>query len=256
LDLFSEACAAEGDRGEQVALRLANLSAEAAPGGTALEFLPMCGVAALGAVGARAAASRSLVLRELHGRSDDVRFRVRGEVAPALARIGAKMGDALVAEQEEWIQPFFPAAAFLRALATPDWLHAVHKGDAVAVALDGSLQLLAKAPRSAARYPGYKELAATIADCTSVLAARFGVPVFATLETWAATKNPDLRALVERAVAPSQSKGRTSAEARRVQDALTAAAPTRRDPRSYVGPTRERSKGRGAATKATRRRSP
>ena len=46
---FGAACAAKGPAVDSFIRVMALLDADAAPGGTELEFLPMCGVAALGA---------------------------------------------------------------------------------------------------------------------------------------------------------------------------------------------------------------
>ena len=52
-EAFAQACRARGARADRVALAMARLSVDEAPGATALEFLPLCGVLA---IGARAAA--------------------------------------------------------------------------------------------------------------------------------------------------------------------------------------------------------
>src|SRR5260221_12626093 len=46
-DAFTQACRAQGARADAVALAMARLSADEAPGATALEFLPVCGLLAL-----------------------------------------------------------------------------------------------------------------------------------------------------------------------------------------------------------------
>src|SRR5579863_6331489 len=56
-DAFAAACGVRGASGDAVALAMARLSPEEAPGATALEFLPVCGLYALGV---RAAADRSV----------------------------------------------------------------------------------------------------------------------------------------------------------------------------------------------------
>ena len=55
-EAFAQACRSMGGRADAVALEMARLSPDAAPGATAHEYLPVCGVLALGA---RAAAGRS-----------------------------------------------------------------------------------------------------------------------------------------------------------------------------------------------------
>src|SRR4029079_19517476 len=47
---FAHECAARGKAAEKLVERMANLDAEVAPGATELEFLPVCGILALGAL--------------------------------------------------------------------------------------------------------------------------------------------------------------------------------------------------------------
>ena len=109
-----------------LALAMARLTADEAPGATALEFLPMCGVQALGVRAAADPTVRGAFLRELHARADDLRFRVRDAVVDALARIGEATGDALVADVASWMDGYFHAAAVLRALERDAWQGSLH----------------------------------------------------------------------------------------------------------------------------------
>src|SRR5580704_14988006 len=85
-DAFAQACRTRGAAADAVALALARLSADEAPGGMALEFLPVCGIYALGARAAADPGVRATFLAELHARADDLRFRVRDAVVESLAR--------------------------------------------------------------------------------------------------------------------------------------------------------------------------
>jgi hypothetical protein len=245
LEAFASECAAYGERADAVATALAKLDADRAPGATPLEFLPMCGLAALGARAAADARARPHLLPILHDCADDLRFRVRDVVPSALARVGAASGDALVPLLGEWTSGFFHAAAALRALATPDFSAQVRNTSAVILRLDEAFTLAAEANRAMQRYPGFKALIDALASAPSALAARFGVPVFDMLVRWAAAKDPLLRGVVVKNLGGTGLVGRFGAEIARVHAALDASAAPPRNPDHYVGPTRGRGRKRG-----------
>src|SRR5579859_6429088 len=110
-DAFAALCRARRGSGDAVALALAHLSPDAAPGASALEFLPVCGVLALAARAAADEAVRRKYLGELHARADDLRFRVRDAVVAGLARVGAAAGEALVRDVAPWMDGYFHATA-------------------------------------------------------------------------------------------------------------------------------------------------
>jgi hypothetical protein len=60
------------------------------------------------------------------------------------------------------------------------------------------------------------------------------------LVRWSATKEPFLREAIEKNLTGSKLAGRFAPELARVRAALEATAPVRRDPTTYVGPTRGR----------------
>jgi hypothetical protein len=204
----------------------------------------MCGVAALGARAASdATAMRALAT--LHDCAEDLRFRVRDEVADALARIGEARGEALVHDLASWMDGYFHAAAVLRALGDKRWLTKIAAAGIVLERLDEAFELAKGAPRATARYPGFKSLIDALCVTPVEAAARFGVPVFDLLARWGTVKDPALREVVEKVLASPRFAGRLSEEARRARASLTATEPPRRDPRTYVGPTRGRGrKGR------------
>src|ERR1019366_3747907 len=76
-DAFAQACRSTGARSDALALAMTCDFAGEAAGATSLEFLPVCGVQALGIRAAADATVRAAFLRELHARADDLRFRVR-----------------------------------------------------------------------------------------------------------------------------------------------------------------------------------
>jgi hypothetical protein len=238
---FANECAARGKAADALVIKMATLDVDAAPGASKYEIVPMCGVAALGA---RAASDPTAMraLATLHDCAEDLRFRVRDEVAEALARIGEQRGEALVHDLAHWMDGYFHAAAVLRALANAKWLTKIAAPGVVIERLNEAFELAKNAPRAVARYPGFKSLLDALAIAPVEAAARFGVPVFDMLATWAQTKDPVLREVVDGVLAAPKLAGRYAAEVARARGALAATEPPRRDPKTYVGPTRGRGK--------------
>ena len=244
---FAAECVARGKPADKLALTMATLSPEAAPGASEREFLPVCGVLA---IGARAASDpKDLALRKkaialLHEASEDVRFRVREVVPVALAKIGAGMGDALVHELASWMDGFFQATAALLAMAQPNFLPTIDDANAALTRLDEAYALARNAARSAARYPGRKALVDALAIAPAALATRFGVPVFDHLVTWSNTEMPELRGAIETAIHSGKLASRYASEIKRVRAALDASVPPPRDPTLAVKGMRGRGKKR------------
>src|SRR5260221_9404908 len=70
-----------GAKALPLATAMTTLPADEAPGGTALEFLPVCGVYALGALAASMDEhAREKPFATLHDAAEDLRFRVRDAV--------------------------------------------------------------------------------------------------------------------------------------------------------------------------------
>jgi hypothetical protein len=240
-DAFAHACRARGEPADAVALVMSRLSANEAPGATALEFLPVCGLHALAARAASDQTVRARFVAELHAHADDLRFRLRDGVVHALARIGNAAGDALVHEVASWMDGYFHAAAVTRALAHESWLGSLSDAAAVVARLDDAFALVREAPRAAARWPGHKELIAAIGESPATMAVRFGVPVFDMLVRWSAIDDPVLRETIARTLGSPKLAGRFGPELERVRCALEATQPAPRNPDHDVGPTRDRS---------------
>jgi len=243
-DAFAQGCRALGPKGDAVALAMARLSADRAPGATALEFLPVCGLYALAARASSDASTRAAMVGELHAHADDLRFRVREAVVEGLARVGASAGDALVAEVAPWMDGYFHAAAVLLALGRESWLSATHEAQGVVARLDDAFALARDAPRAAARWPGHKALLEALGTTPGLVAVRFGVPVFDMLVGWAAVKDPVLRDVVQLSLRFRKLEGRFGPELQRVRSALDASKPPVRNPDHDFGPSRDRSKSR------------
>lgn len=242
---FATECSAHGDKADALVLAMATLDADSAPGATELEFLPVCGVLALGARAALDAKMRRKVLPVLHDASEDLRFRVREIVPQALARIGERTGDALLQDVAGWMDGFFQAAAVLLAMADPRWCDAMTDAALVVERLDEAYALAKNASRSASRYPGHKALVEALGVAPGALAARFGVPIFDMLERWAVTEMPELREAIQKNLKSSKLAGRHAAEVDRVHRAVTKNLPPPRDPTIIVHGTRGRGKKRG-----------
>jgi hypothetical protein len=243
-DAFAQACRARGARADALVIAMARLSADEAPGATALEFVPVCGVLALGARAAADEKQRAKLVAELHAHADDLRFRMRDAVVDALARVGAASGDVLAGDVATWMDGYFHAAAVVRALASEAWLASLHDADGAVARLDDAFGLLRDAPRAAARWPGHKALVEALTSAPAAIAARFGVPVFDMLVRWSAVSDPVLRELAEAPLASRKLAGRFGPELERVRRALAASRPAPRNPDHDVGPTRDRSKTR------------
>jgi hypothetical protein len=244
-EAFAQACRSVGARADATVLAMLRLSPDRAPGATALEFLPVCGVYA---VAARAAASdakgRASLVAELHTHADDLRFRVRDAVVEGLARVGAAAGDGLVGEVSTWMDGYFHAAAVVRALGHDAWLSTLQDAQGVLDRLDEAFTLARDAPRAAARWPGHKALVEALGTGPGLVATRFGVPVFDLMVRWATVQDPALRGAIEQSLRFRNLAGRFGPEIERVRNALEASLPPARNPDHDVGPTRNRSKSR------------
>jgi hypothetical protein len=240
-DGFAQLCRARGKVADTVALALARLTPDEAPGASAREFLPVCGIAALGARGAADPQVRADFVEELHAHADDLRFRVRDAVIQALGRVGAAAGDSLVAEAASWMDGYFHAAAVVSALGREPWLSALHQAQGVIARLNDAFVLAREAPRSAARYPGRKALVEALGRAPGAIAVRLGVPVFDMFVGWAGVSDPELRGLIEGVARDKRLASRFGPDLARVRAALDASRPPVRNPDHNVGPTRDRS---------------
>ncbi len=243
-EAFALACRSRGVRADAVALAMAHLTADEAPGANPLEFLPTCGVLALAARATADETVREGFVAELHAAADDLRFRVREAVVDGLARIGSAAGDALVESTASWMDGYFHAAAVVRALARESWLTQLREPGGAIRRLDEAFDLALGAPRAAARYPGHKALLEALKDAPPRVAMRFGVPVFDQIDRWATVKDPVLRDLVAAMVADGKLTGRFRSELDRVRRTLLATEPPVRNPDHDHGPSRDRSGNR------------
>ncbi len=237
---FADACAARGARADKLIALMSGYDADEAPGATPLEFLPFCGIAAAAARACTDEAAFDATLALLHEKADDLRFRVRDAVVAGLVRIGGTRGDLLAERVQPWMDGYFHAAAVLHAMAEQEWCSSLTKVEAPLARLDEAWALARDASRATARYPGHKSLVEGLCIAPRALAARFGVPVFDLLVQWTRSKDPAMRAIIEKNLGGSRLAGRFAPEMDRVRAALRGTEAAPRNPDHYFGPTRGR----------------
>jgi hypothetical protein len=242
---FAAECASRGKTTDRLLFTMAGLSPEAAPGASAREFLPLCGILGLGERAASDAGVRAKVLALLHDAAEDLRFRVREAVPIALARIGDELGDVLVADVASWMDGYFQATAVLLAIGNAQWLGAIDDANEAIARLDEAYVLARDAPRAAARWPGRKALVEALGTVPAALAARFGRPVFEKLAAWTKTEQPELREAIEKNLRGGNLASRYADDVAMVRAAIAANTKTPRDAARIVEGMRGRGKKRG-----------
>lgn len=202
------------DRDE--ALRLAAMGAGEAPNGTPLEFLPCCGLVAVGRLVAEGDDSLVPLLRAAAG---DARWRVRESVAIALQRWGdadlGSMADAI----ESWPGcGLLEARAAVAAICEPRLLRTAPAVEVAVRILDSATASLVAVPRPRGE-PG-RVLGAALGYGWSVAIAaspRVVLPVF---ERWVVSDDPDVRRLVRENLAKTRFSRAASADVARLRERL------------------------------------
>lgn len=245
---FAANCARLGAKTDRLTLAMAEAPADEARGASPKEFLSVCGVLSIAAraAGDRTVRSRAITLFE--ERADDPRFRVREAIPLALSMLGAKMGEDLLPEVASWSDRYFHAAAVILALRDPAWLETfpVQSFEGPIDFVEASFRLVTNAPRSAARYPGYKALVEALGVVPNALCKRFGLPMFERLAALAEKlSQPELREAILKNLDDTQLKKPFAAEIKRVKDAVEGSKTPPRDPTRIVAGMRGRGKKRG-----------
>jgi len=80
----------------------------------------------------------------------------------------------------------------------------------------------------------------TIPEAASRLMDRFSEATIAWLESRSATEHVDLRETLGDLIVRVRERGHAPGKLEKLGDLLDASAPPRRDPKTYVGPTRKR----------------
>ena len=177
------------------ALTLASLSPAEAPPGTALEFLPCCGLAAVGRLLAEPAPDTPDLVARLRAAAGDERWRVREAVAIALQRWGDADLPAMVAAIEPWASgSALETRAAVAAICEPRPLSMPASVRAAVRILDAATALLAssRAPRGE---PG-RVLGAALGYGWSVAVAADPSIALPAFERWTAVDDPDVRRVV------------------------------------------------------------
>ena len=235
---FGEEVARAGANGDELIGELCAMSASRAPAGTDGEFLPMVGAAC---IGARLSAQPDAELVErLRVLAEDPRHRVREGVCRALVEASRKQSDALADLLSAWTDGYLGAAVVLEALTTRTWLDRSKSPTTLLSRLEESFLLAESAPRADQRSQGYRLLVKSLAEAPARLLDRFPAPTLVWLEAKAVTGDVALRAALSDLLRNARSRGHGVGALEKVEQALTASAPPRRDPKTYVGPTRKR----------------
>jgi hypothetical protein len=182
------------------ALLFAALGPDATPAGTALEFLPCCGMVALGRLVADGDVALVARLREAAG---DPRWRVRESVAIALQRWGDSDPAAMTAAIAGWPNgTLYEARAAVAAVSEPRLLRTPPMVEAAARVLDGSTRALVAVPRPRGE-PG-RVLGAALGYGWSVAIAASPSVVLPAFERWVPSDDPDVRRMVKENLAKAR----------------------------------------------------
>jgi hypothetical protein len=228
-----------GESANRIVAKLCSVDAQSAPAGTVMEYLPIVG-AFCQAARYDAGSKREAALAELRNLAEDPRHAVRDAVIRALLEMSGARGDELLESLGQWTDGYLSAAVALAALANRSWLDRMKSSRLLLTRYDEAFSLAEEAPRADQRSQGFRTLVRTLSETPAVLMARFPADTIAWLASRAATENVDLRASVEELVRKARARGHAIGELEGVERQLDAAAKPRRDPKTYVGPTRKR----------------
>jgi hypothetical protein len=218
--------------------------------GTA-EFLPIVGAFCLAvrfmsagapkaASGCASGASAEAVLRDLRPLSEDSRHLVRAGAVAALAEMGRAAGLPLVEALAEWTDGYLSASVALEAMSTRAWLDGIRSPEAVLSRFDEAFTLVEGAPRADQRSQGYRDLLKTLPEALAKMMDRFTDATVTWLESKAGTEHVELREALGDVVAKVGARGHARGKLEHFEKLFAASAPPRRDPKTYVGPTRQR----------------
>jgi hypothetical protein len=177
-------------------LRLASLSAAAAPVNDPREYVAFCGVRGLGALGASLPARRADALEHLHTSAADARWRLREAVAMALQRLLAVDAEGTLRALEGWIVPgaWLPMRAVAAGLAEPPLLQEAHLAEAALRLHRQIVAELCAAPQR--RTDEFRALRQGLGYTLSVVVAALPEAGFAYLRELAMLQDRDVRWIV------------------------------------------------------------
>ena len=233
------AIAGAGSRANKLLTELLALDLRRAPAGTVEEFLPVIAALALGAR-VLSGAKPEPVLRDMRTLAEDSRHLVREAVVVALAEMGRARGDEVLPALAIWSDGYLSATVTLEAITQRHWLDATKQPDELLRRFDEAFSLVECASRSDQRTQGYRALVKALAEAPARAMDRFPDQTLAWIETRVATADVELHATLGAYLDKARARGHGEGRLERVEGQLKAAAPPRRDPKTYVGPTRQR----------------
>jgi len=233
------AIAAAGPRGDRLLTELVSLDLRRAPAGTVEEFLPLIAALSLGARFLNGAKPAPL-LRDMRLLAEDARHLVREAVVVALGEMGRSRGDELVPALASWTDGYLSATVALQALTQRHWLDAMKSPTDMLLRFDEAFSLVEAATRSDQRSQGYRALVKSLAEAPARAMDRFPDETLAWIATRVATSDVELHATLGTYLEKARARGHGPGRLENVEGQLQAAAPPRRDPKTYVGPTRQR----------------
>jgi hypothetical protein len=236
---FAHSVAAARCRADGLVADLVAMDDRRAPPRSALEFLPVVGAFCL-AARALAAPSLGPELDRLASMAEDPRHLVREAVVLALVELGSERSLELVPLLGGWMEAYLPAAVALTALASRPWLDRFVSADLLIARLDEAFSLAENAGRADRRSQGYRALVDALSLAAAKIMERFSGPTLAWLETRVTTQDVPLRRALHEIIDGASSRGRRPHDLESVRAGLDAHDPPRRDPKTYVGPTRRR----------------
>lgn len=244
---FGDELAARGAAADRVIAELVGMDETRARGTSAEAFLPYVGAHALGARIARKYDERRSAdaLEEMAG---DARKVVRDGVVATLVRLAPKLD--LPTRLASYFEGFLQAAVALEAMSNRDVLDRIADPTDLLERLDEATTLAEKAGRAAERTQGRRRLLEVLGMTIPVFATRYPA-VVAWVGGRATTKQPELRVAFEEALTALTRAGAPTETLDTLRHALDGSAAPRRDPTTYMGPTRGR--GRKANRRAERK---
>lgn len=235
---FGAEVARTGSPADDLIDQLCAMSASRAPAGTDSEFLPIVGAAC---IGARLAQNPDAKLMDrLRLLAEDSRHRIREGVCRALVEASRARGDDLADRLSTWTDGYLAAAVALEALTTRGWLDRAKSASVVISRLEEAFDLAERASRSDQRSQGYRLLVKSLTEAPARVLDRFPEATLIWLESKAVTGDVELRAALSDLMSKARSRGHGARTLEKVEQVLAAHAPPRRDPKTYVGPTRKR----------------
>jgi hypothetical protein len=235
----ADAIAAYGPRADELVRALCASGRGRNPEKGTVEFLPIVGAFSLAARFARGSDAET-VLSHLRLLSEDPRHIVRESVMTALGEMGRARGGELVALLASWTDGYLSASVALEAVTARTWLDALRSPEEALARLDEAFSLVEEAPRADQRSQGYRTLLEALPEATARLMDRFLDETVVWIESKAATEHVDLREALGELVVRVRAHGHATGKLARFERSFAESAPPRRDPKTYVGPTRKR----------------